>query len=64
MRAMVVLPGAARPAKQIGVRDALLLDGVGERLRDVLLPDDVGETLRAVFSGYDLIGHRILSFEF
>jgi hypothetical protein len=32
------------------VRDAFLLDGVGERLRDVLLPDDIGEPLRAVFS--------------
>ena len=36
--------GAARAAKQIGVRDAVLLDGVGERLRDVLLADDVRET--------------------
>ena len=51
------LAGAARAAKQVGVRDALLLDGVGERLGDVLLPDDVGEPLRAVFSGDDLIGH-------
>ena len=38
------LAGAARAAKQVGVRDALLLDGVGERLRDVFLPDDIGET--------------------
>ncbi len=56
--------GAARAAKQIGVRDALLLDGVGERLGDVFLADDVGETLRAVLSGYDLICHKIFSFEF
>ena len=47
---------AARAAEQVGVRDALLRDGVGERLGDVLLPDDIGEPLRAVFSGYDLIG--------
>ena len=52
------LAGAARAAEQIGVRDALLLDGVGERLGDVFLADHVGETLRAVFSGYDLIGHH------
>jgi hypothetical protein len=41
------------------VRDALLPDGIGERLRDVFLPDHVGKPLRAVFSGYDLIGHSI-----
>jgi hypothetical protein len=51
------LAGAARPAEKVGVRDALLRDGVGERLRDVLLPDDVGETLRAVFAGDDLVAH-------
>ena len=50
----------ARPAgadKQVGVRDALLGDGVGERLRDVLLSDDIGETLRPVFARYDLVRH-------
>ena len=51
------LAGAARAAKQVGVGDALLLDGVGERLGDVFLADDVGEPLRAVLSGDDLIGH-------
>jgi hypothetical protein len=39
------------------VRDALLLDGVGERLRDVFLADDIGKPLRTVFSGDYLIGH-------
>ena len=39
------------------MRNALLFDGVGERLRDVLLPNDLGEPLRAVFAGYDLIRH-------
>jgi hypothetical protein len=39
------------------MRNAFLLDGVGERLGDVLLPDDLGEPLRAVFASYDLIGH-------
>ena len=51
------LAGAARAAEKIGVGDAVLLDGVGERLRDMLLADDIGETLRAILSGYDLIGH-------
>jgi hypothetical protein len=46
------------------VRDALLLDGVGERLGDVLLPDDLGEPLRAVFSGDDLIDIRFAEFGF
>ena len=49
------LAGAARAAKQVGVRDAFLPDGIGERLRDVFLPDHVGKPLRAVFSGNDLI---------
>ena len=44
------------------MRDAVLLDGVRERLGDVLLADDVGETLRPIFSGYDLIGHVELRF--
>ena len=49
--------GAARAAEEIGVRDAFLLDGVGERLGDVLLADDVAKALRPIFSGYDLIRH-------
>ena len=49
---------AARAAEEVGVGDALLGDGVGERLGDVLLADHVGETLRAIFAGDDLIGHK------
>jgi hypothetical protein len=44
------------------VGNALLLDGVRQRLRDVFLTDDVSEALRAILSGDDLIGHGILSF--
>ena len=51
------LARATRATKQVGVRDALLFDGVGERLRDVFLPDDIGKPLRTVFSGDYLIGH-------
>ena len=47
--------GAARAAKKIRVCDALLRDGVAERLGDVLLADDIGEALRAIFAGNDLI---------
>ena len=53
---------AARPAKQVGMGNAFLADGVGERLRDVFLSDDVGETLWAVFAGDDLVGHFDLRF--
>ena len=49
------LAGAARAAEQIGVGDALLPDGVGQRLRDVFLPDNVGEPLRPVLPGNDLV---------
>ena len=49
------LARAPRAAKQIGVRDAFLLDGVGERLRDVFLADNIGKPLRTVFSGDYLI---------
>ena len=51
------LPGAARPAEKVGVRDPVRRDGVGQRGRDVLLADDVGKALRPVFSGDDLVGH-------
>ena len=49
------LARAARPDKEVGVGDALLRDGVGQRLGDVLLADDIGESLRAVFARYDLV---------
>src|SRR5271170_2265524 len=51
---------SARSAKKIGVGDAFLRDGIGERLRDVFLTDNVGETLRAILSRYDLITHENL----
>ncbi len=50
-------PRPARSAKQIRVRNAVLFDGVGERVGDVLLTNDVLKPLRAVFAGDDLIGH-------
>ena len=49
---------AARPAKQVGMGDALLFDGVGKRLRDMLLPDDIGKPLGPVFPRNDLITHE------
>ncbi len=60
MRATVVLPVPARPAKQISMGDAFLGDGIGQRLCDVFLADDIGETLRAVFAGDDLITHGLI----
>jgi hypothetical protein len=39
------------------VGDAILPDGIGERLRDVLLADHIAEALRAVFARYDLVRH-------
>ena len=51
--------GAAGAAEKVSVSDALLLDGVGEGLRDVLLADNVSETLWAIFSGDNLIAHKI-----
>ena len=49
--------GAARAAKQVGVGDALLLDGVGQRLGDVFLAHHIAEALRPILPGYDLIAH-------
>ena len=54
--------GAAGAAKKVCVRDAVALDGVGERLGNVLLADHVAELLRAVLSGYNLIGHSLVLF--
>ena len=50
-------PDAARPDKQIGVREPILLDRVLERAGDVRLPDQIVERLRAIFSGENLIAH-------
>ena len=46
---------AARADEQVGMGDAVLGDGVAQRLRDVLLADDILEPLRAVFARYDLV---------
>ena len=48
---------AARAGKNVGVRHAAGLDGVGQRARDVLLPDHVGKRLRTPFSRDDLVAH-------
>ena len=52
------LASATRPAEQIGVRDALDADGVGQRLADVILTNNITEALGTVFAGYDLVRHR------
>ena len=48
---------AARTAEQVRMRDAVLLDRVGERLRDVLLAHHIAEPLWPIFERYNLIGH-------
>ena len=50
---------AARARKNVGMRHAAGLDGVGERARDVLLPDHVGKRLRPPFSRDDLVAHSV-----
>src|SRR6266852_9243617 len=55
--------GPARPAKNVSVSDALLFDGVGQRLGDVFLTHDVVETLRAVLAGDYLISHLFWIFD-
>ncbi len=53
------LADAARARKDIRVMDAAECQRVHERARDVILTDDIGEFLRPVFSGDDLIGHKL-----
>jgi hypothetical protein len=50
-------PGATGATKEIRVRDALLLDCLGERFGNVLLADNLAESLRPIFSRYYLISH-------
>ena len=50
---------AARAGKNVGMRHAAGLHGVGERARDVLLPDHVGKRLRPPFSRDDLVAHSV-----
>ena len=52
------LAHAARPGKNVGVGDAVVLDGVFESGRDVLLADDFAESLRAPLPGDDLVAHK------
>ena len=47
----------ANAGENVGVRDAIGCDGVGECFRDVLLADHVGEGLGPVFSRDDFIAH-------
>ena len=51
------LAGAARPAEQVGVGDAVLGHGVSQRLGDVLLAHYLTESLRPILSGDDLVRH-------
>ena len=51
------LADAARPAEQVGVRDAIELDRVRERADDVLLAGHVVEGLRALLAGEDEVAH-------
>ena len=57
MRAVVVLPHAARPGEHERLRDAAARERVAQRLRHRLLPDDVVEPLRAPLAREDLVGH-------
>ncbi len=50
---------AARAGKNVGVRHASGLNGIGERARDVLLADNVGKRLRPPFSRDDLVAHTV-----
>ena len=58
MRAIDVLPVAARAAEQVRVGDAAGLDRLLQRLRDVVLPDDLIERAGAVAAGEDGVRHR------
>jgi len=51
------LAGATRADEEVGVREAVLRDGVAQRAHDVLLAQHVGEGLRSVFSGKNLVTH-------
>jgi hypothetical protein len=49
--------GATRAYEEVGVGEALLLDGIAERADDVILTENVVESSGAVFSGEDLVAH-------
>ena len=50
--------GATRADKNVGMRQAVLLDGILERAGDVILSDDFVERLGPVFSGKNRVAHR------
>jgi len=61
-RAVLVLPRATRPNKQIGMRDALGIDRIAQGAHDMILPHEFVELLRAPAAGDNLIAffHRDL----
>ena len=61
MRAIDVLPVAARAAEQIRVGDPAGLDRLLQRLRNVLLPDDFIERSGAISAGENGVRHRLFS---
>jgi hypothetical protein len=54
------LADAAGAGEEEGVGDAVLFDGVGQRLGDVLLADEVIELLGSPLAGQDQVGHGVL----
>ena len=57
MRAVVVLPDAARARKDERLREPAGGDGVLQRLDDAALADDVLEPLRTPFARESEVGH-------
>ena len=51
------LADATRTREQIGVMQALLRQGIGQRLHDMLLPHHFGEIAGTVFAGKHEVGH-------
>jgi len=51
--------GAAWPDEEVGVSEAVLMDGVFEGLDNGILSEDVIEGFGAVFSGEDLVAHGV-----
>jgi len=50
---------AAGSDEQIGVRETILLDRILQRSRDMRLPDEIVKSLGTIFSGKDLVTHRL-----
>ena len=53
MRARTGFADAAGPGEEVGVGDALALDGVLEDLGDRFLADEIAELLRTIAAGQD-----------